>query len=485
MPEVKHKEWVRNPIDAFIAADHEKHGLTPRPEADKATLLRRVYFDLIGLPPTRAQLHAFLADDSPDAYEKVVDELLASPRYGERWGRHWMDVWRYSDWAGYGAEVRDSQQHIWHWRDWIVESLNADKPYDRMVTEMLAGDEIAPADPDTVRATGYLARSWYKFNRNVWMDNMVEHASKAFLGLTINCARCHDHKFDPVSQKEYYQFRAFFEPTNVRTDRLPGEPDTKKDGLPRIFDEKADAPTYLFARGDEKRPDKDHPLKPTPPAALGGSMKIETVALPPEAWYPESQPFMRDGLLAAARVEVGKAEAEAKKSDSELARAHVAAARAELASVEARLAADRAIRRPPCRRRRLARPCRGQGRAGGRGGQGGRGRTGRRAATRRRQGEGQAGRREIQEGGRRKGEAGGGPAQGARRRPRGPRHADARLHTFRSRVPQDQHRPAAGAGEMDHEPRQPAGGAGGGEPPLDAALRRAAGADGVRLRLER
>src|SRR5439155_2842307 len=132
---VKNTAWVRNPIDAFLAAEHEALGLKPRPEAPREVQLRRVYLDLIGLPPTRAQLHAFLADKSPDAYEKVVDQLLASPQYGERWGRHWMDVWRYSDWAGYGAQVRDSQPHVWRWRDWIVDSLNEDKGYDRMILE--------------------------------------------------------------------------------------------------------------------------------------------------------------------------------------------------------------------------------------------------------------------------------------------------------------------------------------------------------------
>ncbi|MDB5303393.1 MAG: multidrug resistance efflux pump, partial [Phycisphaerales bacterium] len=179
-PVVKNAAWVRNPIDAFLAAEHGKRGLTPRPEADKATLLRRVYLDLIGIPPTRQELHAFLADESADSFEKVVDRLLASPAYGERWGRHWLDVWRYSDWAGFMAEVRDSQPFVWRWRDWAVESLNADKGYDRMVQEMLAGDELAPDDPQTIRATGYLARNWYKFNRNVWLENTVEHTSKAF-----------------------------------------------------------------------------------------------------------------------------------------------------------------------------------------------------------------------------------------------------------------------------------------------------------------
>ena len=156
VPQVRERGWVRNPIDAFVAAGHESHGLSPVAAADKATLLRRVYLDLIGLPPTREELAAFLADDSPNAYEEVVDRLLASPQYGERWARHWMDVWRYSDWSGYREEIRNSARHIWRWRDWIVESLNADKGYDRMATEMLAGDELAPTDPNTLRATGFL-----------------------------------------------------------------------------------------------------------------------------------------------------------------------------------------------------------------------------------------------------------------------------------------------------------------------------------------
>ena len=139
--------WARNPIDAFLAAEQAKRGLKPQPPADRRILLRRVYLDLIGLPPTAEELAAFVADRSPDAYEKVVDRLLASPQYGERWGRHWMDVWRYSDWWGLGDELRNSQKHIWHWRDWIVESLNADKGYDQMVREMLAADELYPERP--------------------------------------------------------------------------------------------------------------------------------------------------------------------------------------------------------------------------------------------------------------------------------------------------------------------------------------------------
>jgi hypothetical protein len=314
--EVQNPSWVANPVDAFLAAQHEANRLMPVVPADKATLLRRVYFDLIGLPPTRDELRAFLADESPEAYERVVDRLLASPQYGERWARHWMDVWRYSDWAGYEQEVRNSARHIWRWRDWIIDSLNADKGYDRMLMEMLAGDEIAPTDPDVLRATGFLARNWYKFNRNAWLDNTVEHTAKAFLGVTMNCCRCHDHKYDPISQAEYYQFRAIFEPHDVRTDRVPGEPDINKDGLPRVCDLKPDEPTYLFERGNELRPDKEHPLKPAVPAALGGSLDIKPVELTVLARYPALREFAIEEDLATASRRVTECEAARTKAQA-------------------------------------------------------------------------------------------------------------------------------------------------------------------------
>ena len=214
-------------------------------------------------------VRAFVADPSDRAYEALVDRLLASPQYGERWGRHWMDVWRYSDWDGFGAEVRESQPHIWRWRDWIVESLNRDLPYDRMIVAMLAADETDPCDADSLRATGFLARNWYKFNRNVWLEDTVEHTAKAFLGITLNCAKCHDHKYDPIPQTDYYAFRAFFEPYTVRTDPVPGQPDTTKAGLVRVYDGQAATPTFVFERGDEKRPIKEKPLAPSVPLVLG------------------------------------------------------------------------------------------------------------------------------------------------------------------------------------------------------------------------
>jgi hypothetical protein len=273
VPEVRgQKSEVRNPIDAHLDTERARQGLTANPPADRATLLRRIYLDLIGLPPSRAELEAVRDDKREDWYERVVDRLLASPQYGERWGRHWMDVWRYSDPFGYAMELRYSQQHIWRWRDWIIESLNADKGYDRMIQEMLAGDELAPTDRQTLRATGFLARNWYKFNRNAWMQDTIEHTSLAFLGITMRCCRCHDHKYDPLSQQDYYRFRAFFEPHDVRIDPVPGQPDVKKDGVARAFDANLTAPTYLFIRGDDRAPDKSRALTPAVPGILGGDI---------------------------------------------------------------------------------------------------------------------------------------------------------------------------------------------------------------------
>jgi hypothetical protein len=256
-----------------VEEQRRAHGVGHSAEAPKGVLLRRVYLDLIGLNPTPEEMEAYEKDTSPDAYEKVVDRLLADPRYGQRWARHWMDVWRYSDWAGWtdGKQIRDSQPHIWRWRDWIVESLNADKGYDRMVLEMLAADELCPEDESALRATGFLARNFKLLSREQWLEDTVNHTSRAFLGLTMHCAKCHDHKFDPVTQEEYYELRAVFEPHNVRIDPVPGELDKTKDGLARVYDKDLAAPTLLYLRGDERTPDtKRGPVAPGVPAALGG-----------------------------------------------------------------------------------------------------------------------------------------------------------------------------------------------------------------------
>jgi hypothetical protein len=324
VPVVANAAWVRNPIDAFVAEQQAAHGVTPAREAPKVTLLRRVYLDLIGLNPTPEAIAAFEADASSDAYEKVVDRLLADPRYGERWGRHWMDVWRYSDWAGWsgGGQIRDSQPFIWRWRDWIVESLNADKGYDRMVLEMLAADELCPGDDSALRATGFLVRNYKMLSREQWMEDVVNHTSRGLLGVTMHCAKCHDHKFDPVTQEEYYRMRAIFEPHNVRIDPVAGVTDRKVDGLPRAFDKDAGAQTLFYIRGDERTPDKDRgAMAPGVPAFLGGELEVKPVKLPARAAHPDRQAFVRKDLLAeservvaAAQKKVEGAKADAKAS---------------------------------------------------------------------------------------------------------------------------------------------------------------------------
>lgn len=302
VPKVKNEKLVINPIDTFITAKHESLGLIAQPLVEKSLLLRRVYIDLTGLPPTPAEMQRFLSDPSPQAYEKVVDELLASQRYGERWGRHWMDIWRYSDWWGLGPELRNSQKHIWHWRDWIVESLNKDVGYDRMILEMLAADELSPTDTSSLRATGFLARHYFKFNRTTWLDETIEHTSKAFLGLTMNCAKCHDHKYDPISQKDYYRFRAIFEPYQIRTDQVPGEIDYAKNGIPRAFDCNLDAPTYLHIRGNEQQPNKDLRIVAGLPRFFGKRLDIQDIKLPTLAHQPGLRDFVQQNYLHVAET---------------------------------------------------------------------------------------------------------------------------------------------------------------------------------------
>jgi len=304
--------WGRNPIDAFIAQQHQTQGLTPQQPAEAALLIRRLYLDLVGLPPGADQTVAILGEDGKllddDRYQRLVEQLLQDPRHGERWGRHWMDIWRYSDWWGLGSQLRNSQQHIWHWRDWIIESLNADMPYDEMVRLMLAGDELAPNDMDKLRATGYLARNFFLFNRDQWMDETVEHVSKGFLGMTLNCSKCHDHKYDPLPQEDYYRLRAFFEPYHVRLDMVPGETNFDRDAIPRAFDGLLDEPTYQFIRGEETQPDKSKVITPGVPAILGSSgLIIAPIILPPEASQPERRPWVQQAYVANAQKAIADA----------------------------------------------------------------------------------------------------------------------------------------------------------------------------------
>jgi hypothetical protein len=303
-----------HPIDRLLAVKQEAAGVTPYPLAKKETLLRRVTLDLVGLNPTPEEFAEFMNDESPQAYTRLVDRLLNDPRHGERWARHWMDVWRYSDWSGYKNQLRGSQRHIWRWRDWIVESLNDDKGYDRMIVEMLAGDELAPGDPQTLRATGFLSRNYHNSNRNIWLDATVEHTAKAFLGMTINCSRCHDHKFDPIPQNEYYELRAIFEPHHVRTERVPGQRDINADGVSRVYDQKPDAPTYVYIRGNEKHPDKEHPLSPDVPDVLNLPFMVEAIDLPPIAYFPALAPHIEREEIARVQGALKKTEQEYEKA---------------------------------------------------------------------------------------------------------------------------------------------------------------------------
>ncbi len=217
IPAVKNRTWARTPIDAFILAKLEAKGLQPSPRADKRTLIRRVTFDLTGLPPTPEEIAAFVADASPDAYQKLVKRLLASPRYGERWAQHWLDVARFGETNGF--ELDAEREQSWRYRDYVVKSLNDDKPYDRFLVEQIAGDEIAPDDFDLRVATGFLragpqhvvsGNQDLAVNRQEWLTEVMFGVGNGVMGLTVGCARCHDHKFDPIPQADFYRLQSFF-----------------------------------------------------------------------------------------------------------------------------------------------------------------------------------------------------------------------------------------------------------------------------------
>lgn len=215
--------WVKSPIDAFLLAKMKAEGVRPNPPADRATLIRRATFDLWGLPPTPEEVEAFVGDRSPNAYEKLIDRLLASPRYGERWGRHWLDLARYAESEGFKAD--ETRPNAWRYRDYVIQSFNADKPYDRFVREQIAGDELDPENPDALVATGF-NRHWadesnarnLRLRRQEILNDITDTVGSVFLGVTLGCARCHDHKYDAITQKDYYRIQAFFAAVQPRTD---------------------------------------------------------------------------------------------------------------------------------------------------------------------------------------------------------------------------------------------------------------------------
>ena len=317
-PKSKDGKWNTNEIDRWISAGHSQHGLQPTTTADRRTLIRRAYLDLVGIPPTTSQVEGFLSDQSETALADVVDQLLDSDRYGERWGRHWMDVWRYSDWSGYKAEVRNSQKHVWHWRDWIIDSLNDDKSYATMVQHMLAGDEVAPTDPAALSATGYLVRSWYKFNRHTWLDKTIEHSGKAFLGVTIGCAKCHDHMYDPISQRAYYEYRAIFETHDVRDSQIASAVNPLGQIIPRVFDKRLNDQTYVFLRGDDRTPKKDEVMLPGIPPVFGTSLEVESVKLPAAAFYPGSTDLAQQQDRVRVEKELTLATSQLKSAEAKL-----------------------------------------------------------------------------------------------------------------------------------------------------------------------
>jgi mono/diheme cytochrome c family protein len=219
LPAVKNQAWVRNPIDAFILARLEAKGLAPAPPASKQEIARRLYYDLTGLPPTPRDIEAFVNDAAPDAYEKLVDKLLTSPHYGEKWARHWLDLVRYAETNSY--ERDNPKPHIWRYRDYVIRAFNDDKPFDRFLREQLAGDEIFPGDNDALIATGFYRLGVWddepvdpKQARYDGLDDIIATIGQSMLGMTLDCARCHNHKIDPIAQKDYYKMVAFLHGIN-------------------------------------------------------------------------------------------------------------------------------------------------------------------------------------------------------------------------------------------------------------------------------
>jgi uncharacterized protein DUF1553/uncharacterized protein DUF1549 len=223
IPSVENRSWVKTPVDSFILKELESKQIKPAPQADKITLLRRATFDLTGLPPTPAEVKSFLDDNSPKAFEKVVERLLASPQYGEKWARHWLDLARYAESEGFKAD--ETRPNAWRYRDYVIKSFNQDKPYDRFIKEQIAGDELWPDDPDALVATGFNrhypdesnARNLLQRRQEI-LNDITDTVGAVFMATTYGCARCHDHKFDPVLQKDYYRLQAFFAGVRAKDD---------------------------------------------------------------------------------------------------------------------------------------------------------------------------------------------------------------------------------------------------------------------------
>jgi hypothetical protein len=370
IPRVHHADRVSTPIDAFILAKLESKGLTLSPDAERATLLRRACLDLTGLPPSPEEAEAFLADTRPDAYERLLDRLLASPRFGERWGRHWLDVVGYADTVGFDIDATNIilSDGKWRYRDYVIDSFNRDKPYDRFVTEQLAGDELTdwrnaarftPEMREGLIATGFLrtARDQsHEPESNIpltyygVLNDTVAIVGNSLLGLTLNCAQCHNHKFDPVSQKDYYRLMATFTPAYNPASWKPvlaWKPEIRDRGLPDVSAaEQADIARHngaidrqvaeLSRRvADLRRPAEERLLQ-TRLQALPEAIRADTRAAveTPPAKRTEVQKYL-----------AGKFEATLRVKPEEAVAALGAKERAEVAALQERMAALKKGRR--------------------------------------------------------------------------------------------------------------------------------------------
>src|SRR5262245_21217760 len=328
LPVVKDAGWVKSPIDSFILAELEAKGLRPSAPADKRTLIRRVTFDLTGLPPTAEEVQAFVADPSPDAFARVVDRLLDSPAYGERWGRHWLDVARYADSNGLDENI--AHGNAWRYRDYVVPSFNADKPYDQFLTEQIAGD-LMPSSNEAVRherliATGFLSLGpkvlaevdEKKMELDI-VDEQLDTVGQAVMGITLGCARCHDHKFDPFPQSDYYAHAGVFVSTKTMENftkiarwyenpigssadlAAKAEHDkkvAKYTGSIKEFTKKADDEARVAAKKDEKLPDKLEPRYPEATRAELKKLRDELAALQKNAPDVPSAMGVTEGTVA-------------------------------------------------------------------------------------------------------------------------------------------------------------------------------------------
>lgn len=282
-------------IDRFVHARLRQEKLAPAPEADRGTLIRRLSFDLTGLPPSPEEVRAFLQDETPDAYEKLVDAFLSRPQYGERWARHWLDLVRYADSDGY--RIDHYRPNAWRYRDYVVRSLNADKPYDRFVQEQLAGDEMFPSDPDALVATGYLRHWIYEYNSRdaeghwaIILNDITDNVGDVFLGLGMQCARCHDHKYDPILHKDYYRLQAFFAALVPRDETAPAS-----DADQRAYDEQLRKWEEATADLRTKIDEIEAPLRESARNSAVGRFPERIQAV---YWKPESEKTPYDQQLS-------------------------------------------------------------------------------------------------------------------------------------------------------------------------------------------